>query len=110
MLLTIVASRTDEALAKEGIGAGRWPRMGLRRMPPGALMLVNKAILFRLLRRVNESVFWGMGRGVPLVGGGVGAVMDSWMLARMAGQALVEFPLREAGERPTTKEVTDQPK
>ena len=69
-------------------------------MPPGALMLVNKAIFFRLLRRVNKRLFWKLGRGMPLLGGGAGAALDSWMMARIAGQALVEFPLQDADEDP----------
>lgn len=100
VLLTLVASRSDEVLNKEGFGAGTLSRIGLRLMPPGALMLVNKAIFFRLLRRVNKRLFWNLGRGMPLLGGGTGAVLDSWMMARIAGQALVEFPLQEASEDP----------
>ena len=100
VLLTLVASRSDEVLAKEGLGAGKLSRIGLRRMPPGALMLVNKAIFFRLLRRVNKFLFWNLGRGMPLVGGGAGAGFDSWMMTRIAGQALVEFPLRAANQAP----------
>ncbi|WP_323099124.1 hypothetical protein [Intrasporangium sp. YIM S08009] len=96
VLLTLVASRSDEVLAKEGFGAGTLSRIGLRRMPPGALMLVNKAIFFRLLRRVNKRLFWTLGRGAPLLGGGAGAAVDCWMMARIAGQALVEFPRRVA--------------
>ena len=100
VLLTLVAARSDEVLDKEGFGAGTLSRIGLRRMPPGALMLVNKAIFFRLLRRVNKRLFWKLGRGMPLLGGGTGAVLDSWMMARIAGQALVEFPVRDASEDP----------
>ena len=103
VLLTLVASRSDEALAKEGIGAGKLPRIGLRRMPPGALMLVNKAILFRLLRRANKRAFSGLGRGLPLMGAGIGTVLDSWMMARIAGQALVEFPPQNTSETPATR-------
>ena len=99
VLLTLVAARSDEVLAEEGIGAGKLPRIALRRLPPGALMLVNKAICFRLLRRVNERFFSRLGRGVPFLGGGIGAVLDSWMMARIAGQALVEFPPQDAGAR-----------
>jgi hypothetical protein len=100
VLLTLVASRSDEVLAKEGFGAGTLSRIGLGRMPPGALMLVNKAIFFRLLRRVNKRLFRNLGRGMPLLGGGAGAALDSWMMARIAGQALVEFPLQDADEDP----------
>ena len=96
MLLTLVASRSDQVLAKEGFGAGTLSRFGLDRMAPGALMLVNKAIFFRLLRRVNKRLFWKLGRGMPLLGGGAGAALDSWMMARIAGQALVEFPALDA--------------
>jgi len=100
VLLTLVASRSDEALAKEGFGASKLLRVGLHRMPPGALMLVNKAIFFRLLRRVNQRLFWNLGRGTPLLGGGLGAAVDCWMMARIAGQALVEFPQQDASEDP----------
>ena len=100
VLLTLVASRSDEVLAEEGFGAGKLSRFGLRRMPPGALMLVNKAIVFRLLRRVHKRLFSRLGSGLPLLGGGAGAALDSWMLARIAGQALVEFPPRDAKEQP----------
>ncbi|GAA2147688.1 EcsC family protein [Humibacillus xanthopallidus] len=102
VLLTLVASRSDQVLAKEGFGAGTLARIGLGRMPPGALMLVNKAIFFRLLRRVNKRLFWNLGRGTPLLGGGAGAALDSWMMARIAGQALVEFPVRDATEDPAS--------
>jgi len=100
VLLTLVASRSDEVLAKEGFGAGTLSRFGLSRMPPGALMLVNKAIFFRLLRRVNKRLFWKLGRGLPLLGGGAGAALDAWMMSRIAGQALVEFPVRDATLHP----------
>ena len=96
VLLTLVASRSDQVLAKEGFGAGTLSRFGLDRMPPGALMLVNKAIVFRLARRVNKRLFWKLGRGMPLLGGATGAALDSWMMARIAGQALVEFPSQDA--------------
>ena len=99
VLLTLVAARSDEVLAEEGIGAGTLPRIALRRLPPGALMLVNKAICFRLLRRVNERFSSRLGHGVPFLGGGIGAVLDSWMMARIAGQALVEFPPQDASAR-----------
>jgi hypothetical protein len=102
VLLTMVASRSDEVIAEQGVGAGRLVTIGLRRTPPGVLMLVNKAILFRLLRSVNERVFPRLGRGLPLLGGGIGAVFDAWILARMAGQALVEFPLRDTTEHRAT--------
>ena len=102
VLFTLVAARNDEVLAKQGIGAGMFPRIALRRLPPGALMLVNKAICLRVLRRVNERLSPRLGHGVPFLGGGICAALDSWMMARIAGQALVEFPPRDASENQAT--------
>ena len=103
VLLTLVAARSDEVLTEEGIGVGTLPRIALRRLPPGALMLVNKAVCFSLLRRLNERSVSRLGHGVPVLGGGIGAVLDSWMMARIARQALVEFPPRNSGHSRATE-------
>ena len=93
VLLTLVGAKADEVLAKAG-----WPRaaaltrLALGKLPPAALMVVNKAVGFRLMRGVFERVFSRLGRGVPFLGGVIGAVVDGWMMRRIAEQALVEFP------------------
>jgi hypothetical protein len=104
VLLTLVGSKADEVLAKAGMatGGGAITKLALGKwggnLPPAALMVVNKAVGFRLMRGVFERVFSRLGRGVPLLGGVIGAVVDGWMMRRIAEHALVKFPpAHEAG-------------
>jgi hypothetical protein len=97
VLLTLVGSRADQVLAKAGIRTTGGPlsRMALRPLPPAGVMMVNKAVGFRLMRGVLERVFSRLGRGIPVFGGAFGALIDTWMMRRIAEQAMVEFPQRE---------------
>jgi hypothetical protein len=99
VLLTLVGSRADEVLAKAGMapGGGAITKLALGNLPPAVLMVVNKAVGFRLARGVLERVFSRLGRVVPFVGGIVGAVVDGWMMRRIAAHALTEFPPVEQG-------------
>ncbi|MFV0260294.1 MAG: hypothetical protein ACK5PP_17815 [Acidimicrobiales bacterium] len=94
ILLTLTGSEANDVLAQAGLvaGGGRLTRFVLGRLPASALMLVNKAIGFRLLRGAGEHLITRMGRAVPLVGGAVGAGIDGWMMHRIAEDALREFP------------------
>jgi EcsC protein family len=94
VLLTLVGSRAEEVLARAGMspGGGAITRLALGNLPPAVLMVVNKAVAFRLMRGVFERVLSRFGRVVPFVGGVIGAVVDGWMMRRIAEQALVEFP------------------
>jgi hypothetical protein len=55
-------------------------------------MVVNKAIAFRLLSSAGKGVLSRFGKNVPIVGGVVGAGVDTWLLHRIAQQARDEFP------------------
>ena len=94
VLLTLVGSEADEVLAKAGLAGGGGKVLGLvgQQLPPAALLMLNKAIAFRLLRGVGEKGFARLGRGVPLAGGIVGGGIDMWMMKRIADHALGEFP------------------
>lgn len=94
VLLTLVGSDTDSVLKKAGIstGTGRVASYALRGLPPGALMVVNKAIGFRLLRGVGAKTLSRFGRAVPVAGGVVGGGLDAWMMKKIADQAMREFP------------------
>ena len=94
VLLALVGSDADEVLAKAGLatGGGRMVSLAAGRLPPAALLIVNKAIGFRLLRGVGEKAFAKLGRGVPLLGGFVGGGVDVWMMKRIADHAMGEFP------------------
>jgi EcsC protein family len=94
VLLTLVGAHADEVLAKAGLatGGGRLASLATGRLPPAALLILNKAIGFRLARGVGEKAFARLGRGVPLVGGFVGGGIDGWMMKRIADHAMTQFP------------------
>ena len=94
VLMTLVGSDADEVLAKAGLatGGGRMVSLATRQLPPAGLLILNKAIAFRLLRGVGEQAFAKLGRGVPLLGGLVGGGIDTWMMKRIADHAIGEFP------------------
>lgn len=96
VLLTLVGSNAEDVLKKAGMstGTGRVAGIALRNMPPAALMVVNKAIGFRLLRGVGEKALSRLGRGVPVVGGFIGAGIDGYMMKKIADHAKTEFPPR----------------
>lgn len=99
VLLTLVGSDTDEVLRKAGMtsATGGITRVALRGMPPAALMVVNKAVGFRLMRGVSEKLLSRLGRGVPVAGGVVGAGIDVFMMKKIADQAMKEFPALTPG-------------
>ncbi|MCB0882009.1 MAG: EcsC family protein [Thermoleophilia bacterium] len=94
VLLTLAGQRADEVLGKAGIttGMGRITTFALRKLPPGALMMVNKAIAFRLLKGVGQRFLTRLGKGIPIVGGLVGAGLDAYLMKKIADQARKEFP------------------
>lgn len=94
VLLTLVGSRASDVLKSAGIKTPGGPLAGLalRRLPPAALMLVNKAIGVRLLRGVGEKLLSRLGRGLPIAGGAIGGALDLWMMKRIADHAAREFP------------------
>lgn len=96
VVLTLVGSDADEVLRRAGIstGTGRVTALALRRLPASSLMMVNKAIGFRLLRGVAERFLTRLGRLVPVAGGVAGGVLDAWMMRRIAANARRQFPRR----------------
>jgi hypothetical protein len=95
VLLTLVGSDADEVLTRVGLTGGSGGRMaGLaaQQLPPAGLLMLNKAIGFRILRGVGEKAFARFGRAVPLAGGVLGGSIDLWMMKRIADHAMNEFP------------------
>ncbi len=94
VLLTLVGSHADEVLAKAGIStaSGRVTSMVLGRLPQSALMIVNKAVGFRVLKSVAGMSLSRLGKAIPVLGGLVGAGLDATMMRRIAKQARQEFP------------------
>ncbi len=94
VLLTLVGSKSEDVLKKAGMatGGGRITALALRGLPPAALMVVNKAVGFRLMRGVGTKVLGRFGRGVPVAGGFVGGGIDAYMMKKIADHAMKEFP------------------
>lgn len=102
VLLTLVGADSDDLLKKAGVFAagGKLASVALERLPAPALMVLNKAIAFRLLGRLGSGVIAKLGRAVPVVGGVIGGGVDVYMLSRIANQAETEFPRGGAAEVP----------
>jgi hypothetical protein len=73
---------------------GRLSNLAAQRLPGPALMVVNKAVAFRLLSQVGKKSLVRLGRGLPVLGGVVAAGLDAYLLKRIADQARREFPPR----------------
>lgn len=102
VLFTLVGADADEVLKKAGMvtGSGRVATMALRGLPPAGLMVINKAIGFRLLRGVGEKAFSRLGRGIPLAGGVIGGGLDAYMMDQISDAARREFPTVTGGPGP----------
>ena len=94
VLLTLVGADADDLLAKAGMVSptGRLTNLAAQRLPGPALMVLNKAVGFRLLSTAGKKTFSRLGRNVPLVGGVVGAGLDGWLMKRISENARREFP------------------
>ena len=94
ILLTLVGADSDDMLRKAGLRApgGKLSALALDRLPAPAVMVLNKAVGFRLLARIGQNTFARLGRAVPVVGGMLGAAIDVYMLGRIGRQAAKEFP------------------
>lgn len=94
ILLALVGADSEDVLKKAGLqlSGGRIVSLATDRLPAPALMVLNKAIGFRLLGRIGQGTFAKLGRGVPIVGGLIGGGVDVFMLGKIAEQGLKEFP------------------
>lgn len=107
VLLSLVGADAQDLLAKAGMVApgGRLTSFATQRLSGPALMVVNKAVGFRILSQAGKGVFARFGRAVPVVGGAVGAGLDVWLLDQLADHVRAEFP---AEVRPGTEGTTAQ--
>lgn len=104
VLLSLVGADAQDLLAKAGMVAtsGRLTGFATQHLPGPALMVVNKAVGFRILSQTGKGVFARFGKAVPVVGGAVGAGMDVWLMRQLAEHVREEFPPTEgvAGSEP----------
>lgn len=93
ILLTLVGGDADDVLKKAGVvSTGRLASLASSQLPPPAVIVVNKAVGFRLVTQVGDKLFTRLGKGVPVAGGVIGAGLDAFLLSRIAKLAKQEFP------------------
>lgn len=99
VLLTLVGTDAADTLRESGVpvgalGGGTLASLLTGRLPKSALMVVNKAVGFRVLRSVGEKTLARFGRLVPVAGGVLGGALDGWLMSRIGKSARREFPQR----------------
>jgi hypothetical protein len=95
VLLALVGADADDLLGKAShAGTGPLLNLAAQRLPGPALMAVRKGVTFRLLGRIGRKSLPRFGKVVPVVGGLVGAGLDTYLLKRIADHARLEFPLK----------------
>lgn len=96
ILLTLVGADADDLLRKAGVvgPAGAMSNLAAQGLPGPALMMVNKAVGFRLLTQFGKRTLTRFGRGIPVAGGVIGAGLDGFLIRSVAKQARQEFPQR----------------
>lgn len=94
VLLTLTGSGATDILTKAGVSVGGSAALQLagRSLPKSALMVIQKAVGFRLLRGAGVRMFNRAGRWLPLLGGAVGAALDVAMMNVIGKHAQQEFP------------------
>ena len=94
ILLTLVGAESDDLLRKAGVVApsSAMTNLAAQRLPGPALMVVNKAVGFRLLTQAARNTLSRFGRIVPFVGGAVGAGLDGFLMRSVGRSAVGEFP------------------
>lgn len=92
--LALAGADADEVFAKVGMGASNNFVMGALedQLPDSAMMMVNKAVAFRLMRSMGEKSLSRLGKGIPVVGGFVGAGLDTYLMFRIIETAKEQFP------------------
>lgn len=96
VLLALVGADAEDVLRKAGYASGgRLAHIAAQRLPAPVTMAVNKGVGFRLVTQVGRKAFGRLGRGVPLLGGAIGAGLDGFMIRRIADHVRQEFPPRD---------------
>ncbi|MCA0437510.1 MAG: EcsC family protein [Austwickia sp.] len=101
VLLSLVGADSEDLLKKAGYAsAGRLSSLAAQRLPGPVLMAVNKGVGFRLLTQVGKKSLARFGKGVPLLGGVLGAGLDGYMAKQIADHVRAEFPRRDPALAP----------
>ena len=97
ILLSLAGADSDDLLKKAGLQAagGKLSSVAFDRLPAPALMVLNKAVGFRLLGRIGQGTFAGSGGPCPSSADSSARRSTSTCSSRIAKQAAKEFPAVE---------------
>lgn len=91
----LFGTESEAVLSRAGVSVGGIAGVALSRLPGPVLSVANKAVAFRLGRRLVPAVMGRLARFAPAVGGFIGAGVDMWMLSQIATAARRDFPPRD---------------
>ncbi|MGL4831259.1 MAG: EcsC family protein [Propionibacteriaceae bacterium] len=103
-LLSLTGSNAEDILKKAGVvnlPASTVQALLRSRLPKPVLMMVNKAVGFRLMRSVGEKLFARLGRAIPFAGGIIGGGLDAYMMRQILRSTRKDFPVLAAPTNPT---------
>jgi hypothetical protein len=100
VLVSLLGANAAAVLSRFGVGVGRKTAMSsLRRMPARTLIAINRKVGYRLITKFGTKGSINLVKGIPLVGGGVGAGVNVVGLNQIARYAKVTFtPIDDRGE------------
>lgn len=100
ILISLLGAGAAGALSGLGVEIGTKTAMAaLRRLPGRVLIDINKKVGFRLLTKFGTRGSINLVRGIPLVGGGVGAGVNAVTITRIAKYAKTIFvPLDDVSQ------------
>ena len=104
VLISLLGGSAAGALGGLGVEIGTKTAMaGLRKLPGRVLIEINKKVGYRLLTKFGTKGSINLVRGIPLVGGGVGAGVNVVAINQIAKHATATFvPLDESTDRSGT--------
>lgn len=97
VLLTLAGGDARALMGRAGVvtATGRVADLAAQRLPEPALMILNKGVGFHILSSFGQKgLARVVGRGIPLVGGVVGAGADAYLLRQIVAKAKNDFPLQ----------------
>jgi hypothetical protein len=115
IMVTLLGSAGATALKRAGVEIGkRSTTEALCKLPGRVLIEINKKVGYRLITRFSETGVINLGKGIPLVGGVVGAGVDGAACRSIGAYARSAFPELPGKTRPTvihaTAERIDRPR
>ncbi|GMA18926.1 EcsC family protein [Arsenicicoccus piscis] len=98
LLALVGGSDANEVMKAAGVvPTGRLAGLAAGRLPKSALMMINKGVVNKMAANLTEKgVAKFVGKGLPVVGGVVGAGLDYYLLKKIAANAKTQFPARPA--------------